>query len=110
MVDDISLAKTHYRECVEIEGYILRKPLELVIFEDIDQPEDKLFTAMHTLPSRKLDQMGVELEGTGSTIEEATDNLTKKITDLYEEICIECPSSREKIGQRGYLKSIMVKE
>lgn len=107
--DDISLAKTHYRELVEIEGFILRKPLEYVIFEDVDSLEEK-YTAMHTLPSKNEDQMGVELEGIGETIGDAADSLTKKITDLYEKLCCNDPTSPDQFIQRAYLRSIMVKK
>ena len=99
-----------YRFRIEIEGYLLRKPFEIIYFDNINAVDGERYKAKHILPSKNPNQMGEFIGGIGPTSEAAADDLVKKITDLYEKICENNPTSPDQFVQRGYLKSIMIKK
>ncbi len=90
------------RQIVEIPGFMLRKPLEVVVSE-----EGGKCVATHLLPS--LSEKGYMLSGIGETEEAAGDVLAKLISTAYSALSAQKP---EQLGeelrlQRQYLLSIM---
>lgn len=93
---DIQVSEGQARFILEIPGYRLHKPVEVVFFQDGING----YRFQHTLPSPERES-GLDIMGLGTTEYSAADSLLRQLTKRFE--------SPENELERNYLHSIMSK-
>ena len=91
--DDIQISHGQARGILEIPGYRLHKPIEILLFN-----ESPRYKAQHTLPSPHSEH-GRDITGLGETEESAASHLISQLLDSHTNPANEM--------ERNYLHSIM---
>ena len=111
--EDIEIKEGVWGVLFDVEGYRLKKPIEVVVFSNVSGPErDETVDVFHYLPDIGKNVGGVEVKGSGESLEKAIEDFGEILGAEYDRLFFSNPTSllSGDRRRRQYLCSILSKD